>query len=150
MNIRIRDKIFLILMMLGLVFVLVSRLTGLHKNSLVLPKLTIGQVEVQVEVVDNSLDMAKGLSQREKMEENQGMLFFHTAPGRPAYVMREMKFPLDFVFINEKKVVDFAENVPADYSGRIQGATDYQQVLEVNAGWIAKNGIQIGDEVNIP
>jgi len=40
--------------------------------------------------------------------------------------------------------VDIMKNVPRDYRKVIKGATTYNNVLEVPAGWSDKNKIEIG------
>ena len=60
--------------------------------------------------------------------------------------MKEMKFPLDFVWINEDKVVDLREKVGITEMN-IRPARPADRVLEVNSGWIEKHQIKVGDEV---
>ncbi|MEZ4156988.1 MAG: DUF192 domain-containing protein, partial [Candidatus Paceibacterota bacterium] len=64
--------------------------------------------------------------------------------------MEGMKFPIDIVWINEGHVVGFSENVPAAHDGNKEvrkSDGDADMVLEVNAGEVARIGMQVGDEV---
>jgi uncharacterized membrane protein (UPF0127 family) len=111
-------------------------------------EIEIGEVGLGVFIADTEEERYNGLSGLEEIAYNEGMLFVHDAPGRYAYVMRGMLFDLDFIFINGDKVVDIARNVAYEYTGEIEGATDYDKVLEVNAEWARYNNIKIGDNVS--
>jgi len=55
---------------------------------------------------------SKGLSGREKLSENQGMLFVMKTPGMYGFWMKEMKFPLDIFWLDRTgKVVYIKENL---------------------------------------
>ena len=117
---------------------------------------TIGQKEIIVNnkrltvyVADDDRERYQGLSGLEGLEKRQGMLFVHSGLGKYQYVMRGMKFDLDFIFIKNNKVVDVAKNISKDFKGRIQGATEYDKILEVPAGWVDRNGIGLGDVVDM-
>ena len=61
-----------------------------------------------------------------------------------------LQFPLDFIWIDDNKVVDITENVPVLIQGTIptiKPKEPINKVLEVNAGEIAAAHIQIGDTV---
>ncbi|HEY9603893.1 MAG TPA: DUF192 domain-containing protein [Allocoleopsis sp.] len=69
---------------------------------------TIATVEVQV----SPEGQVKGLSGRTQLEPGSGMLF----PVQPAKLvqvwMKDMKFPLDIVFVKDGKVIQTVENAP--------------------------------------
>ena len=83
------------------------------------------------------------------------MLFFLESERIPGFHMREMRIPLDFVWISSDLLVTgLTENVPfpsglADEPAKIQPEVPVLYVLEVNAGVIAESGIAIGDQVVI-
>jgi len=77
------------------------------------------------------------------------MLFLFDKSGRYAFWMKDMKFPLDFIWIAGDKVVDIDENIPPDYSGTLKPETPVDKVLEINAGVCEKYGIKKGDEVRL-
>ena len=109
----------------------------------------VGVAEVLVEIADSSKERFQGLSGRDGLGKNEGMLFAFEHPGMYAFTMRGMKFPLDFIFVNENKVVGTEKNIPPQHSGQIMADTDFDRVLEVNAGFVEKNDIQIGDSVEL-
>lgn len=64
-----------------------------------------------------------------------------------------MNFPLDFIWINNDKIVDISENIQAPAKGtldadleKIVPKASVDTVLEVNAGFVSANGIKIGDK----
>ncbi len=109
--------------------------------------LKVGGNELNVKVADSDEERYKGLSGYSSLSDSEGMLFVHSEVGRHQYVMRGMNFDLDFIFIKDDQVVDIAKNVSMGYKGIIQGATDYDKILEVPAGWCDKKGVKLGDKV---
>jgi uncharacterized membrane protein (UPF0127 family) len=111
----------------------------------------IGRTQIKTEVVTNSWDKAKGLSGRDKLAEDAGMLFVYSQAAKYPFWMNRMRFNLDFIFINQDRVVDIRENLPAPKAGEqpatVVPAAAADKILEVNAGFAAKHKIKIGDRV---
>src|SRR3990167_703443 len=78
---------------------------------------SVNSEEIKAEVVSSPSDRAQGLSGRPCIEADQGMLFVFEKPGKYPFWMKDMKFPIDIVWINaDKKVIDLDVNVsPATY-----------------------------------
>lgn len=110
-------------------------------------QLKVGNVFLKVEIAETPEERFLGLGKRDKLEDNKGMLFLHDNSGKHIYSMRDMHFPLDFIFIQKGIIVDLKEKINYDFSGEIFGQEDYDSVLEVNSGWVEKNEIKIGDAV---
>jgi uncharacterized membrane protein (UPF0127 family) len=111
----------------------------------------VGSTRVKVEKAISPWEKARGLSGRSSLETNTGMLFVYAYPAKHAFWMNEMNFDLDFIFISGDKVVDIKENVPAPKAGEspvtIIPADPGDKILEVNAGFVAKHQLKIGDRV---
>jgi uncharacterized membrane protein (UPF0127 family) len=108
-------------------------------------------VRVQAEVAATPSARSQGLSGRESLASDAGMLFVFEQPGPHAFWMQGMRFPIDIIWINHGQVVDVALNVPVP-DGQPPLYTPNQfatQVLEVNAGWVAAHHITIGSSVTI-
>jgi hypothetical protein len=123
-------------------------------------QLQIGGQILIVEIATTFAEMEQGLSGRNSMRNNEGMLFDFDKETTPAFWMKDMKFSIDLIWINKNKIVGITADVPyqiQDESLKIKGATLPQytppsavdNVLEVNAGWAKKNNIRIGDEVKL-
>lgn len=107
-----------------------------------------------VEVADTPQKREQGLSGREKMCSDCGMLFVFDQPGIYPFWMKEMYFDIDILWIIDDKVADitFGAKVPPkeEFSAPkiiYQSKSPINSVLEVNAGWVEKNGIEVGDVV---
>ena len=113
--------------------------------------LTINNQLIQVEVAKTDEEITNGLSGREKLEENKGMLFVFAKTGKYQFWMKEMRFDLDAIFINGETIVDIVENISAPKNNEqpqvFQAKIDFDKVLEVNNGTIKRLNIKIGDEV---
>lgn len=108
--------------------------------------LQVGNTQVAVEVRDTEEGRSQGLSNREKLAEDEGMLFIFDQPGIYGFWMKEMKFPLDFIWIRDNVVTEVTEKVGVERMDiRPKEAVD--KVLEVNSGWVEKQGIKVGDAV---
>ena len=115
-------------------------------------QIIINNQVITVEIARTPVQLSQGLSGREKLCENCGMLFVFPVAGKYPFWMNEMKFNLDFVYINGKTVVDMVENVPYPKNGEqpqvIEAKKDFNEVLEIDAGTIRKLKIKIGDGVD--
>jgi uncharacterized protein len=116
---------------------------------------TINGAVFNVEIASTSVAQARGLSFRPSLGENDGMLFVFASATIQNFWMKDMNFPLDMIWIGGGKVVGFAENAEPQpgvplWSLKIYNSPDgTDKVLEVNAGTVAKDNIQVGDPVTI-
>lgn len=119
-------------------------------------QIKVGQNIINIETAKTPSERAKGLGGRESIATNSGMLFVFDSPKKYQFWMKDMKFPIDMIFINNGQVVDFLKNVPAPTSNqkdsdlpRYQPIADMDMVLEVQNGYIEKNNVSVGDSVAI-
>ncbi len=115
-------------------------------------KVSINSAIFKVELAKTQKELTNGLSGRNSLPQNQGMLFVFEKPSYYSFWMRDMKFPLDIIFILDNKVVRVFENMPAAAAGDTNPAqfgSDVlsDKVLEINAGAAKKNKIKVGDTV---
>jgi uncharacterized membrane protein (UPF0127 family) len=107
-----------------------------------------------VEVADTPQSRALGLGERDALAEDTGMLFDMGQVGTPGFWMRGMRFPLDFVWIDEqKRIIAVTRDVPMQ-PGAIgpelrmyRPPAPVRYVLEINAGAASRLGLDEGDEV---
>jgi len=112
-----------------------------------------GKSCVEVEIADEPYERMLGLMYRNNLEENKGMLFIFQTPGYPSFYMKNMRFPLDILWFDENyKLIYIHENLPPCGFDPCPTYTPHdpqspiKYVLEVNAGWVKRNNIKIGDE----
>lgn len=112
---------------------------------------TIRGHKIILELAVTPKEKQKGLGFRDSLPPDHGMLFLMNEPAYHGFWMKDMKFPLDFIWINDKTVVDLTENVPSPIGyeppASLKPKSAADKVLEVNAGVIRRIGIQIGDTV---
>lgn len=108
--------------------------------------LQLGKAQVLVEIRNTEEGRNQGLSNREKLAEDEGMLFMFDRPGIYVFWMKGMNFPLDFIWIRNNVVAEITENVGIEEMD-IRPKEVVDKVLEVNSGWVEKQGIKIGDAV---
>lgn len=107
--------------------------------------------QLRLEVVSTDSAMAQGLSGRTELCENCGMLFNYGNDYQVRdFWMKEMNFPLDYLWLKDDLVVGLTKDVPVLTDGqitRLQSPEAVNQVIEVKAGLIEKSGVKIGDQL---
>jgi uncharacterized membrane protein (UPF0127 family) len=138
-------KKYLILALFCLAVVLIL-LQGGKKESYA----EIGGQRLSVDVATTGKDKSRGLSGRESLASNEGMLFVFENPGQYPFWMKDMNFPIDIIWIGEDLRVVYVKNnaTPESYPeafGPSGSAGSAKYVLEVAAGFSDKNNLKIGD-----
>ena len=109
-----------------------------------------GVTRVSVELSTTLDSWAKGLMDRQSLPENHGMLFVFPDERETKMWMKDTKMSLDMVFMNKDyTIIDLKENFQTctDTCNIYTAQGKPQYVLEVNTGFINKNGIKVGDTV---
>ncbi len=125
--------------------------------SLAKTKIYVGETEIPVEIADTFQKRQKGLSERKSLTEGEGMLFiFAQKDIQPPFWMKKMKFAIDIIWIDDNKIVQINENVPAPEPDTPNSELKFyppnqpiDYVLEVNAGFVDENKIKIGDDIDL-
>ena len=109
-------------------------------------KADIGNKTYNLEVADTLEKKGDGLSGRVSLPKNQGMLFTFSNTTFHHFWMKSMNFPLEFIWLEENKVVDLTKNVTLGLES-FSGRRKHNKVIELNAGQIKESRIEIGDSV---
>lgn len=109
----------------------------------------VGEREFEVDVADTRESRRQGLSGRESLAENEGLLFTFENPGTYPFWMRDMHFPIDIIWIQEDKtIVGVAENLSPDtFPQTFPPPEPITYVLEVHADF-DETQIRRGDRVS--
>src|SRR3989344_127069 len=113
----------------------------------------INNKKLNVFVADEEQEQRLGLAVRKKISDEEGMLFTFDKPLMPTFWMKDMKFPIDIIWIKNNQVVEVDRDLAPQPGVENQELKLYKPnsevdaVLEVNAGWAKKNNLSIGDEV---
>ncbi len=116
------------------------------------PTLKVGDLTLNIISAASDKDQKKGLSGRDSLPINQGMLFVFNNDAPHAIWMKNMRFAIDIFWIDSnKKIIDIARNVPAEPGKSDKDLkvytpnTNSRYVLETNAGIASMNNITVGD-----
>ncbi len=102
-------------------------------------------VKVNVELANTEEKRKLGLSFRQYLGDYDGMLFVFDQDASNPFWMKDMKMPLDIIFVDSDYfIVDIKEaQAPCtvSYCPSIYSSAPFRYVLEVNSGFVEKNGI---------
>jgi len=114
----------------------------------------VGSRKIQVEIARTPAEREKGLSGRQNLCADCGLLFLFPQKGFYPFWMKEMYFDIDILWLADDRVVDITapaqKPTAAEFgapSTLYQSSVPVDKVLEVNAGWVKRNGIKVGDAV---
>lgn len=120
------------------------------------PSVKINDIAIEVDIADNKQERSQGLSGRDSLAENEGMLFVFERHTTPTFWMKDMNFPIDIIWISDERIVQIDESVPNPEPGTSLSklplyapSQPVNYVLEVNAGFSEDNGIGVGDLVDL-
>ncbi len=117
------------------------------------PIVHFGDLPVRVEIVDSDAERAQGLSGRTEIgDHHSGMFFIFPKADYIGIWMKDMKFPIDIVWIDaDMKVIGIERNVGTDtYPKVFRPEKPAQYVLETEVGYSDLVGIRVGQKVRIP
>lgn len=108
---------------------------------------------VAVDLATTTADRYTGLSNVDDLPEDHGMLFEFDEAAERTFVMREMSFGLDIIFIGADRRITAIHEAPAPGPGEDGEDQRYtgrgELVLEVNRGWATSHDITVGDRVAV-
>jgi hypothetical protein len=107
---------------------------------------------LRVEVMVSDEDRAMGLMFRPSLPEDRGMLFVFETEDFHGIWMKNCRFPIDIVWLDEsRRVVHVAEKVPPCRKDPCPGYAPLRRaryVIELNAGQARREGLAIGQTVS--
>ena len=108
------------------------------------------EVRLQVEIADTEEARVRGLSGRERLAEDAGMVFLFPEPSRAGFWMKDTKIPLSIAFWGEDgRIVDIIDMTPCRtvICPVYRPQASYVGAVEVNRGVFDQLGVQVGDRV---
>lgn len=107
-------------------------------------------VEVRVEIADDDAERARGLMERTELAEERGMLFVFDEEETRSFWMKDTLIPLSIAYIDaDGRIVDIQNMKPLDTTTH-PSAEPAQYALEVNKGFFAERGVEVGDRAKLP
>ena len=116
-------------------------------------EIKIGDTRITAQVAHTEAEREKGLGGIDALYEHDGMFFIFDGPVFPSFWMKDMKIPIDIVWISGGKVIGFEENVDpeigvTELNLKLYKPSDFvNNVLELRAGAVRAFHINKGDEV---
>ncbi len=115
----------------------------------------VGGATYAVDVAEQPEDRRQGLSGRESLAQDAGMLFVFEQAQPRTFWMKDMRFPLDIIWIDGQcRLLEVAANVPTPPPGaandaipRVHSPSPARYVLELNAGEASRAGLSAGHRV---
>jgi len=134
------------ILLLGVLSVLILSACTTYENSL---KINSKKINL-IGIADSSEKSYLGLSFRDSICDNCGMLFPFEQKVKHSFVMRDMLFPLDIVWIDGDEIVKISKNLPPeghDFKNIYNSDFSVNNVLEVNGNFCDENNIKVGDKI---
>lgn len=106
--------------------------------------LNAGMHVIKAEVAAKDADRQQGLMFREKMGQNEGMVFIFDAPAGVCMWMKNTLIPLSVAFIDESgKIVNIEDMQPQTLDSHC-ARKPVRYALEMNLGWFRQKNIKPG------
>ncbi|MEM5804806.1 MAG: DUF192 domain-containing protein [Candidatus Aenigmatarchaeota archaeon] len=109
-----------------------------------------GKASIAAEVAYTSEERERGLMHRSGLPEGSGMIFIFDKEGSYNFWMKNMRFPIDIIWVNQHCSVVFLTNgappCAAEPCKLYSADEPVKYVIEVPAGYAGRHGISAGDE----
>lgn len=105
-----------------------------------------------IEIVDESEERIRGLSGRESIPDDYGMLFVFLLPDNYGFWMKDMKVAIDIIWLSDDgMILGVDENVTPDtYPESFYPPRPVRYVLETRAGLVKERGWHVGTVLDLP
>ncbi|MES2436662.1 MAG: DUF192 domain-containing protein [Patescibacteria group bacterium] len=113
--------------------------------------LQVNDIRIPIEIADSDPERIKGLSGRESLPEDTGLLFVFEHPERHGFWMKDMKFSIDMLWLDENlQVITIADSVsPETFPQSFSPSAPAKYVLELNAGFSKEHNIIVGSQFSV-
>lgn len=111
----------------------------------------IGEHRIPVEIADSESERVLGLSGREELLPNTGLLFVFNKPSIQGIWMKDMRFSIDIVFLDaEFRVINLYQGVaPETFPTVFYSSAPALYVLELNSGEAVNLGLTEGAQASL-
>jgi len=111
--------------------------------------LHIGKASLTTEIAASSAQQERGLMFREKLGDNDGMIFLLPKVTTASFWMKNTLIPLSVAFIDKDGVIlEIHDMKPMDETVTRSDSDKVAYALETNLHWFALNGIKPGDKID--
>lgn len=100
-----------------------------------------------VEVADDPAEQARGLMHRDTLPADRGMVFVYPDLKPRHFWMKDTRIPLSIAFVDDAGVIVRIADMTPLSTKRTPSLYPAQYAVEVNQGWFAAHGVEVGDKV---
>jgi len=114
--------------------------------------LKINSIQIELEIARTPQQHYQGLSFRESLDDNSGMIFLFPDKEIRKFVMRDMLMSIDIIFIDDNEIVDIHKNLPFDLESQeiiYSSSVPVDKVLELKAGFSDQYNLSVGDKLEL-
>jgi uncharacterized membrane protein (UPF0127 family) len=112
---------------------------------------------IQVEIADTPIKRANGLSFRDTLAEDHGMLFIFPDESRRGFHMLGCKFDIDLAYIESNGIIseiitmekEPLSTPPESLTTYLSQSTTIRYALEMIGGWFEEHDISVGTIINL-
>lgn len=125
----------------------INNLLKLEDHSFI--DLVVNKHQIKAEIVNTQASRTLGLSGRASLQKDSGLLFIFNEPGFYSFWMKDMKFSIDMIWIDQfGKIVHIEKDIsPKTFPKGFVSVEPAQAVLEVPAGFSDENNVKTGDTI---
>lgn len=115
--------------------------------------LIIDQYKMFVDIALTDKQKQEGLSIKNSLNENEGMLFFLEEPSKASFWMKNMHFPIDIIWLDSNfSIVHIEKELPpctlAFYCPSYKPLKESLYVLETIDGFANDHHLKVGDKID--
>jgi uncharacterized membrane protein (UPF0127 family) len=121
-----------------------AKITFYPKNS--------NSIGIKCEVASSYSDKMKGMMYRDSLQNDHGMIFPFLIPWHRFFWMKNVKIPLDLIFVNRNMEIIYIHEaaVKEGFFQKMYWSHGFcKYVIETNMGFCKKNDILIGSKIKI-
>jgi uncharacterized membrane protein (UPF0127 family) len=104
---------------------------------------------IRLEVASTESQRETGLMYRSTLDADSGMVFVWDAPVFESFWMENTLIPLTVAFLSPDGTIQEMQDMQPQTTDLHTPAQPYQYALEANQGFFVRNGIRVGDRVNL-
>jgi uncharacterized membrane protein (UPF0127 family) len=138
--------------LIGFLYVLMTLSTNTAACPIDLPITTVSIKghPLTVELATTAAARGCGLSRRQEMPGNQGMLFIFSDLRPRSFWMKDTVIPLSIAYLDDSgQIFSIQDMVPLQTNKQYLSSQPAAYALEVNQGWFRSHGIEVGDIVKM-
>lgn len=149
---KVQLMLIVLLIPLGLLYWYTQHEGGLKDFFAVTPVMHIDGVPLRVQVSATDEERRQGLSGREQLDGLEGMLFVFPESGYHSIWMKDMRFPIDIIWIDESlQIIQIDKEVsPESYPRTYRPKRPAKYVVETNVHFSDTYSFKEGDSVALP